>query len=74
MKLQKEFLKHIKARDEKELRDGIRDIITRYGRPTSQGGYSADFLTDQMYIYFYVMFGEFRKEYQELKKELEEQK
>ena len=31
MKLQKEFLKHIKARNEKELRDAIRDIITKTG-------------------------------------------
>ena len=56
MELEKEFLKHLDVEDDKELKEAIRDIITRYGRPTSQGGYSADFLTDQMYIYFYSMF------------------
>lgn len=74
--LNKCFLKHIKAQSIDELKNAIRDIISRYGRTQNMGGYSLDFLTEQMYIYFYTMFCELRKDFdktEDLKQQLKAQ-
>lgn len=68
-KLDKEFLKYMGCETENEIKEAMRDIIGRYGRPTNMGGYSLNFLTDQMYMFIYCMFHKFREEYQELIKE-----
>ena len=69
-KLREEFLKYIKSDSEEDLKNGIRDIISRYGRTTNMGGYSLDFLTGQMYIYLYTIFVEYRNEFQKIKQEI----
>jgi len=66
--LKEEFLKYIKSESEEDLKNGIRDIISRYGRPTNMGGYSLNFLTEQMYIYLYTIFISFRNEFQKIVK------
>lgn len=69
-KLEKDFLKHVNAENEEELKEALRDILTRYKLPASRGGYSADFLVDQLYSYFYCMWCKFRNQYNKEKEKL----
>ena len=55
--------------NERDLREGMRDIITRYGREESMGGYSAEFLVNWCMQYWTFITHHFRKEVEIWKKE-----
>jgi len=66
--LKKEFLKHLDAESEEELKDALYDIVRRANQPSKMGVYSPKFLGDQLYIYFYCMWHKWRNQFQEMKK------
>lgn len=58
--------------NENDLREAMRDIITRYGRAPEMGGYSADFLVDWAMQYWTLITHHFRNEVKIYKEELVE--
>ena len=54
---------------EEKFKEGLRDIISRHGRPTDRGGYTADFLASEAYIYYRLITNHFRNELELWKKE-----
>lgn len=67
----KDFEAAIVGHDKQPFKDTMYNLITRYGRPTDKGGYSAEFLAREAEIYWMCITKLFRDEFQELKKSLE---
>ncbi len=62
----KSYLEFIhEGQTEKEVNESLRDIVTRYGRKTNMGGYSADEIVGFLYIYFYEIHNKFNNYFRE---------
>lgn len=70
----KGYLEFIEKDNEKEIKNSLYDMVTRYGRKTEQGGYSANEIVDFLYIYFYEIYCKFRNLYTDGIKDLIEER
>jgi hypothetical protein len=68
----KGYLEFLNNREEKDIRDGFRDIMMRCERNTAEGGYPVDTIIDFLYVYFYEIVVNFRNDYGQALKEKDE--